>query len=904
MTAKGDILVVDDDAAFLALLSKMLTDEGYAVRTAGGGEAALAAVAVKVPELILLDIRMPVLDGFEVYRRLKARPETSGIPVIFLSAVAETPERVEGLKLGAVDFISKSFHRDELLFKMRNHTDLYRLRSRCEEQSVVLSRERDQLLESGARFRGFFENLPMGAALYEPSGDGKDFIFTDFNPEAERLERVAKKDVLGKKITEIFPGAGEPGLLEAMRQVAAGGEPRTLTSSYYKDDKRRGWRENTVYRLADGQIVAVYRDTTEIEETRLVLRENEERYRAVAEYANNAICILDAQGRFLWLNDRMQSVGGYSREEYMAADSFARFLAPESAGSVLPNFQKAVAGLPYEHDYFSYFLRPDGEKRSGEIYMTDYKDRQGRKNLVVRILDITERVRAEAERELLIKAIEQAGEIVIITDLGGHIQYVNPAFEAVTGYNRREVIGKNPHLLKSGKQDEAFYRGLWEAISSGKTWAGRLVNKRKDGTFYTEDSVISPVRDAAGKIVNYVGVTKDISEQLRLEGQLRQSQKMEAVGLLAGGIAHDFNNILTAIKGYCGLVANNLAPEDPNRGDMGEIMSAADRATTLTRQLLAFSRRQIIDPKVVDLNKTFGEMTSMLGRIIGEGVKLSTKLCSVPCLARVDPGLIEQVVMNLVVNARDAVPDAGKITLETEILLPSEEFFSARPALARGRMVRVEVRDNGAGMSPEVKKHLFEPFYTTKAHGKGTGLGLSMVYGTVKQSGGEIEVESEQGKGTVFKLYFPLVEDGIAENSAGKTQKGPEKGTGTILFVEDEDSLRRLGERQLRASGYTVIVAADGKEALEAAGRRGKPVDLLITDVVMPGMSGRELAAELACRKLVTRTIYMSGYTDDSIAKHGVLEPGIAFLYKPFTFEELSLKIRGVLDGPADQAKA
>ena len=785
MADKGDILVVDDDAAFRALLSSMLTDEGYKVRTADSGEAALAAVAVKIPELILLDIRMPGMDGFAVVKRVKAKTETSGIPVIFLSAFAETPERVEGLKLGAVDFISKTFQRDELLFKMRNHTDLYRLRSRCEEQSIVLSRERDQLREISARFRGFFENLPMGVAVYKPSENGQDFIFTDFNPEAERLEQVAKKDVLGKKITGVFPGVRELGLLEIMRQVAAGGEPRTLTSSYYKDDKRRGWRENTVYRLADGQIVAVYRDTTEIEETRLVLRENEERYRAVAEYANNSICILDAQGKFLWVNDRMLSVGGYSREEYLAADSFARFLAPESAGLVLPNFQKAVAGLPYEHDYFSFFLRPDGEKRSGEIYMTDYKDKQGRINLVVRMLDITERVRADAERELLIKAIEQAGEIVIITDLAGNIQYVNPAFEAVSGYSRQEVMGKNPRILKSGKNDEARYQGLWKAISSGKTWEGRLVNKRKDGTFYTEAAVISPVRDSAGKIVNYVGVTKDITEQLRLEGQLRQSQKMEAVGLLAGGIAHDFNNILTAIKGYCGMVAKNLAPEDQNRGDMGEIMSAADRATTLTRQLLAFSRRQVIDPKVVDLNKTFGEMTKMLSRIIGEGIKLSTKLCSAPCLARVDPGLIEQVVMNLVVNARDAVPEGGKISLETEILLPPEEFFSARPALPRGRMVRVEVRDNGAGMSPEVKKHLFEPFYTTKAQGKGTGLGLSMVYGTVKQSGGEIEVESEQGKGTVFKLYFPLVEGGTAEGSAGKAQKGPEKGTETILFVED-----------------------------------------------------------------------------------------------------------------------
>ena len=904
MNNKGEILLVDDDRAFLALLSKTLTNEGCSVRTAESGEAALAAVALKAPELIFLDIRMPGMDGFEVIKRLKARPETSGIPVIFLSAIDERPERVEGLKLGAVDYFSKSFHHEELLYKMRTHTELYRLRAKCEQQTLAISRERDQLKESEARFRGFFENLPMGMVFYKPSEDGQDFIILDFNPEAERLESVPKKDMIGKKLTEVFPGVKELGLLEVMRQTAADGKPRTLTSAYYKDDKRRGWRENTVCRLPDGQLTAVYRDTTEMEEAHLVLRESEERYRAVAEYSNNAICILDAQGRFLWLNDQVVSVGGYSREEYLAADSFARFLAPESAGLVLPNFQKAVTGLPYEHDYPAFFLRADGQKRLGEIYITDYKDKQGRINLVVRILDITERVQADADRERLTKAIEQTSEIVIITDITGNIQYVNPAFETVTGYSWQEVNGKSPRLLRSGKQDEAFYRGLWTAISSGKTWTGRLVNKRKDGTLFTEESTISAVKNPDGKIVNYVAVTKDITEQLRLEGQFYQAQKMEAVGLLAGGIAHDFNNILTAIKGYCGMVTNALKPEDPNREDMNEIMSAADRASTLTRQLLAFSRRQIIDPKVTDLNKTFNDMTKMLGRIIGENVKLSTKFCSAPCFVLVDPGLIEQVAMNLVVNARDALSNSGKITLETEVLLPPDEFFAARPTFARGRVVSVKVGDNGSGMSPEVKKHLFEPFYTTKAQGKGTGLGLSMVYGTVKQSGGDIVVESEQGKGTVFNLYFPLAAVGPVETSGGKVPEGPKKGTETVLFVEDDDSLRRLGERQLRASGYTVISAGGGKEALEAAERHGKPVDLLMTDVVMPGMSGRELAAELVRRKRVARTLFMSGYTDDSMVKHGVLEPGIAFLYKPFTFEELSVKIREVLDGPADQARA
>jgi CheY-like chemotaxis protein len=309
-------------------------------------------------------------------------------------------------------------------------------------------------------------------------------------------------------------------------------------------------------------------------------------------------------------------------------------------------------------------------------------------------------------------------------------------------------------------------------------------------------------------------------------------------------------------------------------------------------------------PKVVDLNKSLGDMQNMLRRIIGEDIRLSTKLFSAPCLAKVDPGLMEQIVMNLVLNARDAVSKDGEITLETSILSPSPAFSSAHPDLAPGQLVCVKVRDNGCGMGPEERKHLFEPFYTTKEKYKGTGLGLSMVFGTVKQSGGEIVVESEPGVGSSFGIYFPLVEAVIPEKAASATVGVSKGGTETVLLVEDEEPLRRLGERLLRAQGYTVITAADGGEALAAAGRYGKPVDLLLTDLVMPGMSGRELALELERRKLALRTLYMSGYTDEAIVKHGVLEPGIAFIYKPFTADALYGKLREVLDGPADQAKA
>jgi PAS domain S-box-containing protein len=635
------------------------------------------------------------------------------------------------------------------------------------------------------------------------------------------------------------------------------------------------------------------------------LRESKELLESIVENVPLMIFLKEAESlKFVLLNRAGEKMLGHNRVE-LIAKSDRDFFPPEQAenfvardrevfknGGVLDIPEEVVAtghnGQRVLHTKKVCINGPDGTPK----YLLGISE------------DITGLKQAETEHERLITAIEQAGEAMMVTDTEGTIQYVNPAFEKATGYSRQEVIGRNARVLRSGKQDGAFYRQLWDTISSGGTWRSRLVNKRKDGTFYTEEATISPVVDTGGKIVNYVSVSKDITEQLQLEGRLLQSQKMEAVGLLAGGIAHDFNNLLTAMRGYCSLVDNALVPDDPVREDMREIMNAADRAATLTRQLLAFSRRQIMLPKVVDLNKTLADMLKMLRRIIGEEVQVSTKLFSAPCLAKVDPGQIEQVLVNLALNARDAVAKGGEIKMTTEVVTPPEEFFAARPDLARGQLVCVKVSDNGCGIAPEVKKHMFEPFYTTKEQGKGTGLGLSTVYGIVKQSGGEIEVESAPGQGATFKLYFPLVTELLPENRPVKGGESLKAGTETVLFVEDEESLRRLGERLLRAGGYEVIVAENGREALAAAERRGKPVDLLMTDVVMPGMSGRELALELNRRKLAHRTLYMSGYTDEAIVKHGVLEPGIAFIYKPFTAEALYAKIREVLEGPADKAKA
>ncbi len=481
----------------------------------------------------------------------------------------------------------------------------------------------------------------------------------------------------------------------------------------------------------------------------------------------------------------------------------------------------------------------------------------------------------------------------------------NRAGEELLGYGRKALLGKNDLDFFPPEQAAYFMAKDLEVIDGS---AGFLdipeepIQTVEKGRRLLHTRKVC-VKGADGAPKYLLGISEDITDRKQTEEKLLQSQRMESVGRLAGGVAHDFNNILTAIKCFAEFIGRELDPQDPKMKDVREILTASDRAVSLTRQLLAFSRCQIMAPRVVDLNKCVADITNMLRRLIGEDIALETKLLAAPCLVLLDSGQMEQVLVNLVVNARDAMLKGGAILLSTELLASSPALSRAHPDLPRGPLVCLKVRDSGCGMSAEVKSHLFEPFFTTKEKYKGTGLGLSTVFGIVKQSGGDIEVESEPGKGAVFSIYFPYCE-AAAEPGKIRAAAGGVKGRETILLVEDEESLLRLGRRVLEACGYTVISASDGPAALKEIKRHGKPVDLLLTDVIMPGMSGRDLARELARDKMAGRTLYMSGYTDDAIIKHGVLEPGIAFLYKPFTIDGLMVKVRAVLDAAAGQAGA
>src|SRR6266850_884354 len=491
--------------------------------------------------------------------------------------------------------------------------------------------------------------------------------------------------------------------------------------------------------------------------------------------------------------------------------------------------------------------------------------------------------------------VENARDIIYEHDLEGNYTSSNKAGEQITGYSSAEALQLNVAQIVAPEYLEKAKEMVRRKLAGESVTAYELELIAKDGRHIWVE-VNTRLVFHNGTPIGVQGIARDVTERKLLAEQLRQSQKLEAVGQLAGGVAHDFNNLLTVIGGYTEILLHRLPPNDPQCRNLNEIKAASDRAASLTRQLLAFSRKQVLQPRVFALNKVVADLEKMLRRMIGEDIEFRTNLRAGIGNVKADPGQIEQVIMNLVVNARDAMPSGGKLTIETNDVELDENYAGQHVSAIPGPYVLLAVSDTGTGIDERTRKHIFEPFFTTKESGKGTGLGLSMVYGIVKQSGGNIWVYSEAGKGTTFKIYLPRVREPAEDFKQAATAIHLPKATETILLVEDAEMVRDLAKEVLETSGYCVLAAANGREGLLICEQSRQPIHLLLTDVVMPEMSGPELVSRLVPLYPQIRVLYMSGYTEDTIVHHGVLQEGINFIEKPFTPDSLALKVREVLE--------
>ncbi len=628
------------------------------------------------------------------------------------------------------------------------------------------------------------------------------------------------------------------------------------------------------------------------------LRESEERFRTAFAQATVGMALTDRHGRFLKVNRAYCGITGYTEQDLYERD-FPSTIHPDDLAGNRESIRQLLAG-----DMTSFVAQTRHVTKSGGLVWVQNSiaglrsDKGEGVNFVILSEDISDRRRTEEELRVsqarLQAVLDNSPAMIFIKDLDGRYLLSNRQFEKITGVPGAQVIGKTDYDLFRPEQAAAFRANDLEVLKAGAPMEFEEAALHNDG-IHTSIVCKFPLRDSDGKPYAVCGITTDITARKQLEEQLRQAQKMEAIGRLAGGIAHDFNNLLMVIIGYCRLLLQQVVRDPLMQNRIEEILRAGERATTLTRQLLAFSRKQVLTPTVLDLNTVLSEMSSMLQRLLGEDINLATALDPALGHVKTDQGQIEQVIMNLAVNARDAMPRGGRLTIETRNV-ELREATRQNQSVRVGHYVLLSVSDTGEGMDAATQERIFEPFFTTKEQGKGTGLGLATVYGIVKQSGGYIFVYSERGRGTTFKLYLPRVDEPVASASLGPVEAGLPRGTETVLLVEDEPGVRSFVRNILQQYGYTVLEARHGFEALVIAHQHPASIHLLLTDVVMPQMSGPEVAAHLIPLRPDLKVLYMSGYSDEAVIHHGVMAPATAFLQKPCGPDTLVRKVREVLD--------
>jgi PAS domain S-box-containing protein len=970
------ILIADDLSANREVLVTVLRHHGHRMLEAVDGREALAVVQAEHPDLVITDVLMPVMDGYELVRRLRLDPTTAGTPVVFYTAhYGEGEARALALSSGVAYVLTKPVQSEEvvriigLLLSGQSEAgippDASPLPTRFDREHLrlltdKLSEKAEDLRAANARLRALIniglelasesdpDRLLQSVCVAARDLFGATYItlgIVDLNDRTVQDVITCGTDA----VNWIERGDSLSGILgtvvaerRTLRGENAGGDPAGLQLPVLHPEVQAflaaplaspshvyGWfclvgnegrtfteDDEFLVRALSGQVGRIYenrylhavteRRAEELEHEILerkgaesALRHERDRAQGYLETAEVILLKLDLQGRITLVNRYACSILGWTADELLGRDWIDTCLPARIRAELRAKFQNLAGGdLSIVENPI---LTRSGEERLVEWRNTLLRDDGGR---VIGTFssgsDITERNRAtdalRSTEERMRFALDAAGVGIWDMDYTTGVLRWSEIIEAQYGLRPGTFVGTFDAFRERIHPDdrESVLDTIGRAVKHGTDFSVLHRSVWPDGTVRWLSGAGRIHLGAHGEPVRGVGISLDVTERRTLEAQYQQAQKMEALGRLAGGVAHDFNNLLTVILGYCELLLAEPDPHDRRRAGILRIHKAGKSAAGLTRQLLAFSRKQIIEPTLLDLNAVVTEMRAMLERLIREDVTVVLNLGPELAPVKADRGQVEQVVMNLAVNARDAMPGSGTLTIETANVELDEDYAKTDLSVKPGPYVVLTVTDTGTGMTPQVQARLFEPFFTTKAVGTGTGLGLATVHGIVTQSGGSVSVSSEVGRGTSFKVYFPRADAEAVVVEGPPPIARPHTGAQTVLVVEDEEGLREVARELLQAQGYTVLMAANADEALRQF-ERNASIDVLLTDVVMPGASGPELTRRLVNQRPGLKVIYMSGYTEEALAQHGVLKPGVELLHKPFTSETLGRKICEVL---------
>jgi PAS domain S-box-containing protein len=752
--------------------------------------------------------------------------------------------------------------------------------------------ERAALLESEARFRVQIEHAPEAIVVYDADLDR----LIDVNSNAERLFGLSRPELLARRLVDLSapvqsdgrPSA-EAGPLYVKRAID--GESPVFEWLHQHASGREIACEVRLVRLPAIGRSLIRGSITDISERKQAAQALT-RLEAAITSSISGVAMADMDGRVIYVNRACLDLWGYKDAQEVLGREVHSFWQPRGEPfSVTAELQRTGS---WSGERVA--ARSDGSERLMQVNASTVTDGAGvRVGMLAYFADITDRRKTEAALHVRDEAIRTAITAIAITDPDGRPVYANPAFVRLWGYeSEEEVLGRDMASFL-GSEPSMPVPDVPLLLAQG-AWQGELTARRKDGSHFDMLVAANVVRDENGTVMHLMGSFLDITEAKRLQAQFLQAQKMESVGRLAGGVAHDFNNLLTVMQGCVRVVMDSVPSDGQLRVELQQISDAADSAAALTRQLLAFSRKQVIAPQVLDLNDVVRRVAGILERVLGADIRLQIVTADGLGAVQFDPGQAEQVLVNLAVNARDAMPDGGLLTLETSNVVLSEGFARSRQGVVPGDYVLLEVSDTGRGMSNDTKEHAFEPFFTTKEVGQGTGLGLAMIHGAVTQNGGLVEVSSELGEGTSFRIYLPRVNAPVTPVPKMRTAGPLPRGNETVMLVEDDDAVREFVRRLLDRQGYRVLPFGSGADALQWLSGAPEPVHLLLTDVIMPGMNGKVLAEHVRAALPEVRILYTSGYTANLITQNGVLEPGAEFLAKPFTSAVLAGTVRELLD--------